>query len=61
MHFVHYKSTFANLTAAAESTDADALAVVGVFLDAPIIPPFRESLGVAVNQSIWHNTKSTLL
>jgi hypothetical protein len=48
MHFVHYKDTFANLTAAAASTDADALAVVGVFLDAPMIPPFRESLGLKV-------------
>jgi hypothetical protein len=53
MHFVHYKSTFANLTAAAASTDADALAVVGVFLDAPIIPSFRESLGVTVSYQGW--------
>ena len=32
MHFVHYKSTFDNISAAVASNESDALAVVGILI-----------------------------
>ena len=32
MHFVHYKSTFDNISAAVASNESDALAVVGILM-----------------------------